>query len=233
MVNALKEKGLDDNTLIIYVGDQGYLLFDHKRFEKHTMWAPSIKSPLIIAGADHIHTGVKHPELIELIDIAPTICDALGLPAMPESEGKSFYPLLTDSPYQEKDYVFAEYLEDNKAMVANNKWKYVFTSGKRDLGQGYATGYGASGIVHRLYDLEDDPDETKNLASNQRYHDILLKMKVAMLDRFLDSHPEAPQVPDQLTLDGKLVWFCEPRDIGAEFGGFPLRIQYADSSSTD
>ncbi len=50
VLNALEKSGLDKNTLVIYLGDQGYLLNDHKRFEKHTFWEESIKAPLIISG---------------------------------------------------------------------------------------------------------------------------------------------------------------------------------------
>ena len=53
-IDGLKEKELYDETLIIYLGDQGYLLYDHKRFEKHSMWKESIKAPLIVAGSKNI-----------------------------------------------------------------------------------------------------------------------------------------------------------------------------------
>ena len=50
-------------------------------------------------------------------------------------------------------------------MIYNNRWKYVFTTGSRDLGISYKTGYGPSGIVHRLYDLKNDPKETHSVAN--------------------------------------------------------------------
>ena len=228
MIDALKENGVYDETLIIYLGDQGYLLYDHKRFEKHTMWKESIKSPLIIAGNKNIANNKSYDELIEFIDVAPLICEALGVDPMEEAQGNSFYSLLTGSSYQEKDFVFAEFLEDNKAMVANRKWKYIFSTGKRDLGQGFATGSGPSGILHKLYDLENDPGETTNLANKTTYKDIVNKMQNMMIGRFLETHPYAGEMPDNLTIDGKLVWLCEPRDVGAEYDGLPLRTFYPD-----
>lgn len=228
VIDALKENGVYDETLIIYLGDQGYLLYDHKRFEKHTMWKESIKSPLIIAGNKNIANNKSYDELIEFIDVAPLICEALGVDPMEEAQGNSFYSLLTGSSYQEKDFVFAEFLEDNKAMVANRKWKYIFSTGKRDLGQGFATGSGPSGILHKLYDLENDPGETTNLANKTTYKDIVNKMQNMMIGRFLETHPYAGEMPDNLTIDGKLVWLCEPRDVGAEYDGLPLRTFYPD-----
>jgi choline-sulfatase len=223
VIDGLKEKGIYDETFIVYLGDQGYLLYDHKRFEKHTMWKESIKAPLIVSGSKHILKNQSFDELIEFIDIAPLICDALGVKPMRETEGRSFYKLCTGSRYQEKEYVFAEFLEDNKAMVANRDWKYIFTTGKRDLGQGFSTGLGASGIVHRLYDLKNDPGETKNVAHQESNLVHLTRMQNMMLARFMETHPNAGELTDKLTMEGKLVWFCEPRDVGAEYGGIPLK----------
>lgn len=224
VIDALKDKGLYEETLIVYLGDQGYLLYDHKRFEKHTMWKESIKAPLIIAGGRNYFQGKEYDQLIELIDVVPTINDALGLEPMAEVQGKSFLPLIRRGQYQEKDCVFAEFLEDNKAMVADKQWKYIFTTGKRDLGQGFRTGLEPPGITHRLYDLVNDPDESTNVAGE--HPETIEKMKQVMLDKFMETHPYADEVPDKLTLDGKLVWFCEPRDVGAEYGGQPLRTFY-------
>ena len=228
VIDALKEQGIYDETLIIYLGDQGYLLNDHKRFEKHTMWKESIQAPLIVAGIGLSREG--HPQgkvydqLIEFIDVVATINEALGVAPQPAVQGRSFYSLLRGKPYDERDFVFAEFLEDNKAMVATNGWKYVFATGKRDLGQGFATGHGPSGIVHRLYDLSIDPNEAKNIA--EQHPAVVDSLQQLMLQRFKGTHPYADELPPGLTADGQLVWFCEPRDVGAEYGGAPLRIFY-------
>jgi hypothetical protein len=101
-------------------------------------------------------------------------------------------------------------------MVANEKWKYVFTTGSRDLGIGYKTGYGPSGIVHRLYDLENDPAEHHDVSKKPQNAAILHELQLAMLQRFMETHPVAANCPERLTLEGKLVWFCEPRDVGVD-----------------
>jgi len=230
VVDALKAKGLYDETLIIYVGDQGYLLNDHKRFEKHTMWKEAIKAPLILSGGKEFFEGKSYGQLIGFVDLVPTINAALGLRPMPPVQGQSFFPLFTSEKYVEKDYVFAEFLEDNKAMVANKKWKYIFTTGKRDLGQGFETGQGAPGITHRLYNLEQDPEESTNLAYKQAHKPLLDSMQGVMLNHFKETHPYADEVPDNLTRVGQLVWFCEPRDVGAEYGGTPLPVFYPNQS---
>ena len=225
VIDALKEQGIYDETLIIYLGDQGYLLNEHKRFEKHTMWKESIQAPLIMAGRG-LPRDTVYDELIEFVDVVPTINEALGVASQEEVQGRSFYSLLQNRPYDEREFVFAEFLEDNKAMVATKRWKYIFTTGKRDLGQGFATGYGPSGIVHRLYNLADDPGETTNVADE--HPAVVDSLQQRMLRRFAETHLYANELPENLTVDGQLLWFCEPRDVGAEYGGAPLRIFYPE-----
>jgi len=214
VTSALEKMNIAENTLIIYISDNGYLLNDHKRFEKHTMWEESINQPMIVKGGNNSRFIGTTNALVEYIDIVPTILDLINIEPLNEAQGESFVSVLKGKDIF-KEYIFSEYLEDNLAMILNNKWKYVFTTGSRDLGIGYKTGNGPSGIVHRLYSRENDPNETKSLANDPKYSEILLSMKNAMLNRFIETHPDAKNCPSTLTLEGKLAWFCEPRDIGA------------------
>lgn len=224
VLEALEQEGLAENTVVIYLGDQGYLLNEHKRFEKHTFWAESVKAPLLIRMGTQALSGVSEA-VVEFIDLAPTIFEALGLPQHAALQGESLVPLLRgDHSLRKARYAFSEYLEDNKAMIADQQWKYIFTTGKRDLGLGYQTGYGPSGIHHRLYDLKNDPKETHNLAYKAEYQTTLKHLQLAMVQRFAETHPDADQMPSNLTPIGQLIWFCEPRDIGYEPGGTLERI---------
>ena len=216
ILDALKATGLDRNTLVIYIGDQGYLLGDHKRFEKHTMWDPAIRAPLLMQSDGRWGRNRAIDALTEFIDLTPTMLDALGVPPMPELQGKSLLPVLEGKTAEHKDMVFCEFLVDNKAMVRTQRWKYIFTSGKRDLGQGYATGYPPPGITHRLYDLQNDPGETHNLAGIASYRSILQQLRDRMLEIFMRTHPKAGQLPKGLTKDEQLVWFCEPPDANPQ-----------------
>lgn len=223
VVDALEELGIRDNTLIVYISDNGYLLNDHKRFEKHTMWAESVKVPLIMVG-DGLPKDMTTDAIFEGVDLVPTIIDMLGLPAMEEAQGVSFRELLAGQKADVKPYACSVFLEDNMAMIASKEWKYVFMTGKRDLGLEYATGSGAPGISHFLYDLVNDPGETTNLANNTAHIDMADSLQNELLAWFQTTHPYAGELPENFTREGKLVWFCEPRDVGAEYGGKPLRI---------
>jgi arylsulfatase A-like enzyme len=216
ILDEVERLGIDDETLIVYFGDQGYLLGEHKRFEKHTMWEEAIKAPLIFYMAGEIYTSNELESLVQFVDITPTILDILNIEIPGEIQGKSLKPLLTGKKEEVNDYVFAEFLVDNKAMVTDGKWKYIFTTGRRDLGQGYATGLGPSGILHKLYNLEDDPEEKTNVAANPENQKTLKRLQEKMIEIFTETHPEADLIPPDLSYEDQLIWYCEPRDEVAD-----------------
>ncbi len=226
VVDALGELGLEDNTLVIYISDNGYLLHEHKRFEKHTMWEEAIRQPLVMRNGSSFRSGEREDAIVEYIDVVPTILELIGQDPITEAQGKSFVPVYQGEAREHRDYAFSEYLQDNLAMVANKKWKYVFTTGSRDLTIGYRTGYGPSGIVHRLYDLENDPNEYKDVSGDPANQEVLLEMQKLMLQKFMQTHPDAEECPEKLSLEGKLVWFCEPRDVGDDqhIEDTPIRV---------
>ncbi len=223
VLDALEQMELDENTLVVYLSDNGYLLYDHKRFEKHTMWKESVQIPVIFSG-HHLPAGVQTDAIIEGVDVVTTICDLLKVPPMADAQGKSFREVLVGEKTDMKPYAYSLFLEDNMAMIASKEWKYVFMTGKRDLGLEYATGFGAPGITQFLYDLNNDPGETKNLANNPAFREVRETLQNDLLAWFKDTHPDAHNVPETLTTEGQIMWFCEPRDVGAEYGGTPLRI---------
>lgn len=204
LLESLDEMDLEGNTLVIFVGDHGYLLNHHGRFEKHMMWEEAITTPLIIKG---FRNGVTLDQPVELVDLVPTMLDALALDPMSALQGRSLEPLLQGEIVEPREYIFAEYLEDNKAMIFDGQWKYIFTTGQRDLGSGYATGLGPSGVIHRLYDLENDPKETTNVAS--RFPAELGRLQKAMVQRFRDTYPPG-YAAAALTVEAKLIRYCEP-----------------------
>ena len=225
VLDGLEKSGLSDNTLVIYISDNGYLLYEHKRFEKHTMWEESIRQPMIFKIGDSYRANTMVDALVEYVDIVPTILDLLAVNSLQEAQGTSFRQTLLTSA-EHKELAFSEYLHDNMAMVCNKEWKYVFTTGSRDLGIDYQTGFGPSGIVHRLYDLENDPLEFRNVAQIPENAKILKSMQLQMLKKFEQTHPDAMNCPEDLTLEGKLVWYCEPRDIGFDQlqEAYPTRV---------
>lgn len=216
ILDQIDALGLDDRTLVIYVGDQGYLLGHHKRFEKHMMWEEAIRSPLVVQAGGQYGQDRRSDVLTEFVDLTPTILDALAVDPLPSAQGQSLMPVLTGQTEQHKELVFSEFLVDNKAMVRNAQWKYIFTTGTRDLGQGYETGHPPPGITHRLYNLEADPGETTNVATRPENEAVLLELQQAMVALFRNTDPRAGAIPDSLTLEEQLTRFCIPPDEDAQ-----------------
>lgn len=208
VLDTLDRLGLDENTLVVYVGDHGYLLGHHGRFEKHMMWEEAVRAPLVMKAPGL--APATSDALVEFVDLVPTILDVLNVPPLPGVQGRSLEPLLNGTTTEHRTSVFSEFLADNKAMIRTERWKYIFTTGQHDLAQGYATGFGPSGIDHRLYDLSADPHEMNDLADDSQYSGVVAALQLKMLERFLDTDPRADALPEQLSLEQALVWFCEP-----------------------
>jgi len=210
IVDAVKKAGIAEKTLIVYIGDHGYLLNHHKRFEKHTMWEESVNSPLIINGYGK---GAVEESFVEYIDLMPTLLDVIGINSMETAQGKSFLPLLKNETNTHRDFVFSEYYPDNKAMIRTKDWKYIYTTGEKDLAQGYETGNPPSGQLYKLYDQQRDPKEHNNLAEDSKNEKTINALRKKMLQVFMDTHPKADSLPSSLNINEKLSFFCKPPDI--------------------
>ncbi len=147
ILDALEKAGQLDHTLIVFTGDQGSMLGDLGLWGKGVFYKGSINSPLIIAGPGVTAKGSKVDRPVELLDVTPTLLELAG--ASDEDRrrcfGQSLTPLLTGREGYTREAAFAE--EADSQMVADARYKYVR----------HAT-------EPMLFDLENDPNETSNLA---------------------------------------------------------------------
>jgi arylsulfatase A-like enzyme len=171
----MEERGLFDNTLIVFTSDHGDYLGDHWMGEKDLFHEPSVKVPLIVyhpaADADAAR-GTVCDELVEAIDLAPTFLEALGSDPAEQShrlEGRSLVRFLAGQhPASWRRYAISEYdysilpvaaklgVEPRDArlyMVADKRWKYIHATGFRPM----------------LYDLETDPNEFRDLGDDPAF----------------------------------------------------------------
>lgn len=220
VLDELKRLGLEESTLVVYVGDHGYLLGHHGRFEKHSMWEPAVRAPLIVRRGTGRGQVKTNEALVEFVDLVPTILAELKVSGMTGLQGKSFVPVINGKTHKHRDSVFSEYLVDNRVMLRTADWKYVFTTGRADLGLGYATGNPPPGITHALYDLKRDPGETRNLAKDPKHKAKLQELQQALLRRFKETHPRAKELPAGASAEEALVWFCEPPDAKVSLAGY-------------
>lgn len=172
VLDALDRSGLGGETLVVYLGDNGYMLGEHGRFEKHCFYEPAVRVPLLLRWAGRLPAGRRVDGLVELVDLVPTIADLLGVDAPTDLHGRSLVPMLRDPNAPGRETVFSEYLENEEAMIRSDRYKLVVGTGRRKRLDGYETGRPLPGPYERLYDLQSDPGETTDLSSRPDHAEV-------------------------------------------------------------
>lgn len=169
LLDELTRLGVDGNTIIVLWGDHGWQLGEHGFWCKHTNFEVATRTPLLIV-APGIKGGRESRQLVEFVDIYPTLCDLANLPKPDHLHGKSMYPLLIDEEAEHKRAVFTRHGGGDALRTNNYRYMEIRTHG----GRGELQGVG-------LFDLEKDPQENRNLAEDPPYAEIRQRLK-AMLD---------------------------------------------------
>jgi len=165
----LKTKGIDDNTIIIVMGDNGYFLGDRQLADKWLMYDVSIRIPLIIYDP-RVKKSSTVDDMVLNIDITKTMIEMAGITAPKNYQGKSLAPLLVNNnSHLNRKSILIEHLWDNPDIpsseaIRTERWKYFR--------------YRLINAPEELYDLKNDPLEKENLASDMKYAKILAKLRI-------------------------------------------------------
>lgn len=206
----LKALGLEENTLVVYTADHGYCLGHHGRFEKHCGYEPALRVPLLMRWPGRVKPGVVR-DFTEHIDLGPTVLEMLGAPGLPVEHGQALTPYLRGGrPAKPRDHVFVEYLENEEVYVRDERWKFIYGSGKRRRLDGYETDNPTPGQYVRLFDLRSDAGEFRNVAAKEPK--VVEQMMGRALARFRATHPEAAGEPRGATPAEALDYYLPPRD---------------------
>jgi choline-sulfatase len=173
VVEALREAGLEEETLVIFTSDHGDLDSAHRLEHKSILYEEAARVPLIVSYKGVTPAGrVDSKHLVSVgLDLIPTLCDYAGIEPPPDLLGHSLKPLAEGrSPEDWRRYVVVESRAGR--MVRTDRFKYNL----------YQDG------VHReqLIDLENDPGEMVNLAEKSEYQDVLDRHR-ALLSRWVET----------------------------------------------
>lgn len=182
VLDALDKLGLAEDTLVVFTADQGlaagqhglWAMGDHTR--PLSAFDPMIHIPLIYRQPGRIPAGTTSDALVSNYDFLPTALDYLGMkdqtPTEPPLPGHSYAPALAGKDIPGDEEVFFEY--ENTRAIRTNSWKYIdrFPDGPREL-----------------YNLENDPEERKNLADKPNYSQQQTDLK-SRLDAFFDKYAD-------------------------------------------
>jgi arylsulfatase A-like enzyme len=164
----LTEKGLDKNTVIILMGDNGFFLGERQISGKWLMYDNSIRVPLIIYDP-RVKTHLDIDEMGLNIDVPATILDFAGIDIPDIYQGKSLVPLVTgEEKTLNRDTILIEHLWEFENIppsegVRTNEWKYMRYINDKS--------------IEELYNLKDDPKEINNLVSKPEYAGVLKKLR--------------------------------------------------------
>ncbi len=169
VLDYLEKAGLAESTLVFYMGDNGFSFGEHGLIDKRHMYEESIRVPLLAYCPGLIKPGTRLKQMVQNIDIAPTILEAAGLKAPDYMNGQSFLPLLAGKEIKWRDAVFYEYYwEWNYPQtptvhgVRTDRYKYMHYHGIWDNDE--------------LYDLQKDPDEMYNLIDSEEHKGLVKKL---------------------------------------------------------
>jgi len=179
VVDTLDRTGLASSTLLLYLGDNGFALGEHGLYDKRDAFEVSIRIPMLAYAPGLIAPGMKIEEMVQTIDIAPSLLALAGADssAMPQMDGRSFLPLLRPDaariPWREE--VFYEYYWEwnfpatpTTFALRTNRHKYIYYHGVWD--------------IDGFYDLATDPCERRNLIDVPACRDEIERMRARLFD---------------------------------------------------
>lgn len=174
IIDRLGEKGLRENTLIVYAADHGEMLYKNGICEKQTFFEDAVGIPLVFSLPGHLPEAAVSDAMVSNIDLMPTLLTMFDIPVPDFVEGKDLTPTFTGGEAQ--SHVYAEFYHnlDPCRMVRDKRYKYIHT--EEDICE--------------LYDTENDPLESINLAWYPQYADRIARMEELVMDGW-----EIPEVP--------------------------------------
>lgn len=145
-----------ERTLVFFLSDNGFFWAEHGLTDKRLPYTEAINVPLYARWPGYIEAGEIDRRLVSLVDLAPTVLQAAGVPAdpfLPQPDGRSLLEVW------DRDHVYIEYFPDN-AAVNIGPWASMRTRTDQ-----YSEYYGFGGVseFEEYYDLEDDPFQLRNL----------------------------------------------------------------------
>jgi N-acetylglucosamine-6-sulfatase len=175
VLDALRKAGVDQSTLVFYMGDNGFSFGEHGLIDKRHMYEESMRVPLLAYCPELIKPGTRISQMVQNLDIGPTVLAAAGLETPDHMDGKSLVPLLEGREIPWRDAVFYEYYWERNFPqtptvhgIRTDRYKYIHYHGIWDTDE--------------LYDLEKDPDEMNNLIDSPDHRQLVKELNGRLFD---------------------------------------------------
>jgi iduronate 2-sulfatase len=162
VLKALKEEGLEDNTIVIFTSDHGFHLGEHDFWMKVSLHEESVRVPMIIK------VPGKKPAVcnsfVELLDLYPTISELAGIKPPEHIQGKSLVKVFDNPEVKVRDMAFSVSQGGRSFLLRTEKWAFIQYD--EDAGAGI-----------ELFDMVKDPKQYRNLAEQEKYSSIVISFQ--------------------------------------------------------
>jgi uncharacterized sulfatase len=189
LVIKLKEKGLFENTVIVYTSDHGCHFKTRNLEYKRSCHDSAIHTPLVILGGPFRGGGVQS-RLVSLIDLPPTLLDLAGIPVPKNYMGKSLVQELKTG--KERDCVFLQISESQCGRAIRTK-KYTYSVRSAAL-TGFVKSYANVYFEDYLYDNEKDPAQKRNLIRDKSYKAVRHDLRQMLLREIAEVEQKTPKI---------------------------------------
>ena len=168
ILQSLEDTDHPNDTVVIFTSDHGEGMGHHQTVRKSSLYEEALAVPFIISWPGHLpqnQTNTSH--LITGMDIFPTVCDFAGVPLPKIMRGRSLRPLLTKPDPAWDDAVVCESNSNRGRMVRTSRYKYIAY---------------AQNEVDQLFDMQEDPGETRNLSADPQYVSVLKEHRERLIE---------------------------------------------------
>jgi len=180
VLEALDRQGLTDNTIVLYTTDHGDMMGSHGLITKSYIYDEDMRVPLVMRYPPLIKPGTATDALVSNVDVFPTLLEMMGVKVPRGVQGRSFLPVLEGEAQPHRDAAFMEVASRGIKAVRTGRWKYTVNWRPRDLDE--------------LYDMENDPLELRNLATDPEHADACERLRKRILDWMRETRdPELEQ----------------------------------------
>jgi choline-sulfatase len=179
ILTALDRRGLTKDTLIVLTSDHGEGMGHHQMVRKSSFYDEAARVPLLLSWPGHIVANKSDKvNLASGMDIMPTLCDYAGIKPPASMRGVSLRPILEADDSTLRQFIVSEANSNTGRMLRTQDFKYI----------GYV-----DDPVEQLFDMRNDPGETRNLAPDSHYGPTLAEHR-----RFLGQHEAKLNVPGDI-----------------------------------
>jgi arylsulfatase A-like enzyme len=173
---ALKENGLSNNTIVVFAGDNGLAVSQHGLLGKQNLYEHSIRVPMLMAGPG-IPAGSKYSGFMYLSDIVPTLYQMLGIKPPESVEGVGHVEVMNKPSNHVRKHLYNVYGNWSRSIKTDDGWKMIL--------------YNVDGSKHtQLFNLKDDPWETKDLSGDPQMQKRIDRMKILLHKTMQETHDD-------------------------------------------